>query len=222
MPSCARLLSYWTKFSERPWQDPFDTTKVEAQPDNILSSSHFWWYSSSPKWTPFSWQLYHESINKLGCRSQYPKGQWLTPMISVDCCGHRQYTAQCPLCSAKCGLWCNTIHHRNHMSFWPDLLHRHNCSFHLTWFKMMCCWVTRTELYASRHRIHCCRIFPSVHSTPRLLSACLQRYSNRRESFRSRLADWGASVGSVATLSQFNALCHRLSMELWFVAASAL
>jgi len=78
---------------------------------------------------------------------------WLLPSYTILCC-------------AKCRRRCNSLLHRNHMSFGPELHRCHNCS--LQQFKMMC-WVTRTELYAIHHRIHCCRIISSLHSTHLLL-----------------------------------------------------
>ena len=165
MPSCARLLSYWTRYYLSPWQDPFDTTKMKhglavyCHPatfgDTVpLRNGHHSLDTCLLKAltesdVAVSTQRTSVAFNRIG---------WLLSPWAI-------YTWQSPICCAKCRLWCNTLLHRNHLSFWPDLLHRHNCSFHHhTRFNMMC-WVTRTEWYASRHRIHCCRIISSMHST---------------------------------------------------------
>lgn len=81
----------------------------------------------------------------------------------------------------------------------------------------MICWVTRIELYTIHHRIHCCRIISSLHSTRLLLSASPEvQYIH---SMRTRQVKM---LWTVVTLKQFNAHFHRISMELWFASASAL
>jgi hypothetical protein len=115
-----------------------------------------------------------------------------------------------------------------------------HCIRSLHGFKMMC-WVTRTELLTIHHRIHCCRIISSLHSTHLLLSACLSmrgawdqlwRWSNsgpkhirflwRQVLLHCRVSDDIMMIWLVVMLKQFNADCHRVSMELWFASASAL
>jgi hypothetical protein len=61
------------------------------------------------------------------------------------------------------------------------------------------CWVTRTELYTIHHRIHCCRIISSLHSTHLLLSAWLE--------VRGTGGAWNSDCGWLS--------CFRWYGEMW-------
>ena len=107
------------------------------------------------QWKPWQSQL-SQSVSKV---KRYMRLIW------VDCCRH----TQCAVPSADCGAIFSAVV----VVVDPSSYHTQEKGLiHYTWFagcKMMC-RVARTEIYAIHHRIHCCRIISSLHSTRLLLS----------------------------------------------------
>ena len=105
MPSCARLLSYWTRYSERPWQDPFDATRwstawqyIVVQPLLVIQ---FLSEMDTIHLTLAYWKPWQSRMSQ-----SVPKGLLLPSIVSVDCCRHGQYIlgkAQYAAQSADCG-----------------------------------------------------------------------------------------------------------------------